>query len=237
LDLKKTKALMNIIADTYNLRPRDVQYILEKKLTDAYSSKIPAAILMNGTLLVYSDKIGFKAVLPGAKILEKALVKVEDELREHAIKYVQNNLFNKEPIGFGKIISRLPDNRYEVMLFDGLEYGKPINIKIAKGIFSPKNDGINGETYTIGNHYLFKKKKIVGNTILLSRNDTSVIKQQVDLIVLKLNKRFKKDYFFKVKQVDMRGKEIHIICNSNSSHLIKPIRAKIFEKTKFMIRH
>jgi hypothetical protein len=232
LNIKKTKALLNTISNTFNIEVECIQYILEKELSKLYDSIFPGIILMSGKFLVVKEN-GLKAVLPGAKTLEKALKNIEKDLIETSIKKKQEALKDKEPIGYGKVLKKLKNGKFEIMLFEGTENGKAINSKIIKGFFDAKKNGIEKEDYIIGKHYVFKKIKMEKNTFYLTRKDVGVIKFELLKIINKIESTLGKKIYIKILKVNIKNKTVYTEHTKGAEHFIKSISNKLNEKTTF----
>ena len=86
-----------------------------------------------------------------------------------------NNLFQNEPLGYGKIIKKISKNAFQVQIYEGLESGNQINKNIFNGTFYFKRDGIKNEMYEIDRNYLFQKDKCIAKGFIVSRNRISII--------------------------------------------------------------
>lgn len=235
MDIEKTRLLLDSISATFGVEPHTIQYILEKELSLQYGSDIPATLLMDGRLLVYTENSGFKCVIPGAKTLEKTLKGIDKTLRELSIQNHMSRLNRNEKIGYGKIIKKLDKHNYEVMFFEGLEHGKAIDTKIFKGVFNSKKHGISSEIYQLGRHYVFKKLKISGNTIEVGRNTVDVITYELRNIQCKLENGLKKNIYLYIKYVDLRTNKIIVRHKKSGAHLMKLIDKKMKEKCRFAL--
>lgn len=223
------------IAKTYSLALTDVQTELETQLAIVFKSTMPVAIRKDGLVLVCKNgKIG--CISPGSKNIQKAIVAMDEKLRQRSFQNKQSSLYKKEPVGYGKITKQLPSGIFEVQLYEGIERGIPISQKILKGFFDYKKRGIKGESYEVGRNYLFEKISKRKNGFDLARKKERIVRFEVERIAKKITKSVKKNLYIEVILVDLTAQILYTKHLKSQSHLIDFLSKKVKEKTNFELK-